>query len=472
MISKGKEFSPTFRNRIVYEFAARAQDFEKRKHVEFIGGNLIAKNPYYEVMDDGERKVFVDVEPIIHEFESYTSLYKGESKKLCGHYILSLSKGETLTTAEWTEAVRKYMCDLGYDETTKYVAVIHRDTDCEHAHIVSSRVRLVEADPLSSRSALGAHFELVSDSNDRFKGMDSAREIEQLYELAAPVTDGWTKEIPAKGDPEKDQAHIIRGISKVIFKASNRPSNMSQLVDRFAERGIQIRVRDKNGLVEGISYRLDRQDGRWISGSTIMSTKLTFQSLLRNGVSYIASRDNAKLGLGMPTASPDAQSVRNDGALYRAYVKISKPNQRLKSYFSKHSKRTYMHHSNDRTQLFMGFNFGISFTLRKKTRNEVELEIERERVAKLLEDMFKLIQKIMDTLFRGMAVHFDCDADVADYPQTALRLNAPVAVDSTGQFVLDENWEESVMMQTRNQLLSLAKMCHESEREAVLGLNA
>lgn len=471
MINKVKKFSATFRNRLVYEFAARVEDFEKRKYVEYIGGNLISKNPYYEVMDGGERKVFVDVEPIIHEFESYTKLYKGESQKLCGHSILSLSKAETLTTTEWSKAVRKYMSDLGYDETTKYVAVIHRDTDCEHVHIVSSRVRLVEADPLSSRSALGAHFELVSDSNDRFKGMDAVRAIEQLNDLAVPVSDGWTKE-PGKGDPGMDQAHIIRGISKAIFKASNRPVNMSQFVDRFADRGIQIRVRDKNGLVEGISYRLDRQDGRWISGSTIMSTKLTFQSLQRNGVSYIASRDNAKLGLGMPTASPDVQSIRNDGALFRAYVKISKPNERLKSYFSKHSERMYMHYSNDRTQLFMGFNFGISFTQRKKTRSEVELEIERERVAKLLTEMFKLIQDIMDTLFRGMTVHFDQEANVADYPQTALRLNMPVIVDSSGQFVLDENWEESVIVQARNQLSGLAKMCHESEREAVLGLNA
>lgn len=472
MIAKSKVFSGTFRNRLVYEFAARAQDFEKRKHIEYVGGNLISKNPYCEIIDDGERKVFVDVESIIHEFESYTSLYKGESKNLCGHYILSLSKGETLAADEWMNVVRTYMGDLGYDETTKYVAVIHRDTDYEHVHIVSSRVRLVESDPSSSRASLGTHFELVSDSNDRFKGMDSVREIEKVYDLAVPVSDGWTKELSGKGDPEKDQAHIIRGISKEIFKSATRPVNMSQLVDRFAERGIQIRVRNKNGVVEGISYKLDRQDGRWISGSTIMSTKLTWQSLQRIGVKYLPSRDNAKLGLGMPTAAPDAQSVRNDGALFRAYVKINKPNQRLKSYFSKHSKRCYMHYSDDRTNLFMGFNFGIAFTMRKKTRTEVEIEIEKERIAKLLASMFKLIQEIMDTLFRGMPVHFDYESNVADYPQTALRLITPVTVDTSGQFILDENWEESVIVQARTQLSSLAKLCQESEKEAVLELSA
>ncbi|QZA96067.1 relaxase/mobilization nuclease domain-containing protein [Pseudomonas mandelii] len=472
MISKLKEFSATFRNRLIYEFAARAQDFEKRKHVEFIGGNLISKNPYYEILDDGQRKVFVDVEPIISEFESYTSLYKGESTKLCGHYILSLSKGETLTSVEWMHSVKKYMADLGYDETTKFVAVVHRDTELEHVHIVSTRVRLVESDPLSSRASLGAHFELVSDSNDRLKGMDSARGIEQAYGLAVPVSDGWTKELPGKGNPDKDQAHIIRGISKEIFKASNRPSTMSQLIDRFAERGIQIRVRGNDGVVEGISYKLDRQDGRWISGSTIMSTKLTWQSLQRNGVGYLPSRDNAKLGLGMPTASPDAHSVRNDGALFRAYVKINKPNQRLKSYFNKHSRRTYLHYSDDRTNLFMGFNFGIAFNMRKKTRNEVEIEIEKERIAKLLASMFKLIQEVMDSLFRGMSVHFDFESYVSDYPQTALRLNAPVILNTSGQFDLDENWQESVIVQTRTQLSSLAKLCHESEKEAILELNA
>jgi hypothetical protein len=119
----------------------------------------------------------------------------------------------------------------------------------------------------------------------------------------------------------------------------------------------------------------------------------------------------------------------------------------------------------------MGFNFGIAFTMRKKTRNEVEIEIEKERIAKLLASMFKLIQEVMDSLFRGMSVHFDFESNVADYPQTALRLNAPVILNDSGQFDLDKNWEESVMVQTRTQLSSLAKLCQESEKEAMLELN-
>lgn len=469
MISKIKKFSATFRNRLIYEFAARAQDVEKRKCVEFIGGNLISGNPFYEVFDGSEKKIFVDIEPIIKEFENYVSLYKGESNRLCGHYILSLAKGESLTRSEWVDVVRKYMWDLGYDDTTKYVAVIHRDSELEHVHIVSSRVSFVQSNSSSPRAALGGHFELVSDNNDRLKGMDTARAIEQQYNLKAPVSDGWSKEVTHEGNPEKDQAHIIRGISKEIFKAINRPLNMSQLVDRFAERGVQIRVREKFGVIEGISYRLDRQYGRWITGSTIMSTKLTWQSLQRNcGVRYLPARDNEKLGLGNAMACPDVQSSQNDGVLCRAYIKINQPNERLNSYFKKNSRRVYMHQSYDRTELFLGLNFGVKFSTRKKSRNEVEIEIEKERIVKLMVSIVRLVQMIMENLFGGLSVQFDGDADISDYSQTALRINAPVELDPARQFILEQNWEEVVAGQVKMQLSSLANMCRNSEREAML----
>jgi hypothetical protein len=469
MISKSKKFSATFRNRLVYEFAARAQDVEKRKLVEFLGGNLISSNPFHEIFDRGERKIFVDVEPIIKEFESFTSLYKGESNRLCGHYILSLAKGESLTRSEWVDVVKKYMWDLGYDDTTKYVAVIHRDTELEHVHIVSSRVKFVQSNSSSPRAALGGHFELVSDSNDRLKGMDAARAIEREYDLKAPVSDGWSKEVTYKGDPEKDQAHIIRGISKEIFKASNRPLNMSQLVDRFAERGVQIRVRDKFGVVEGISYRLDRQYGRWITGSTIMSTKLTWQSLQKNcGVRYLPSRDNTKLGIGSATANPDVYSLQNDGALFRTYIKINPPSKNLKSYIRKNSRRVGMHHSYDRTEFFIGFNFGMTYSMRKKSRTEVEIDWEKERIAKLVASIMRLVQLFMESLFGGLAVHFDDEADISEYSQTALRLNVPVDLDETGEFILEHNWEEAVAGQVKKQLSSLWSMCRESEKEAAL----
>lgn len=426
MISKIKEFSKTFRERIIYEFAARQCDREKIKHVEFIGGNLVSANPYYEFTEAGERKVFVDPEQIIEEFENYTAMYKGDSDKLCAHYILSLAPGEKLTSSEWLMAVNDYMKELGYDSSTKYVAVVHKDTDKEHVHIVASRVRLVDRDPGSQRAALGANFQLVSDGNDRHKGMSAAREIEHKYELSTPKTDGWSKELPGHSDPAKDHAHIIRGISKDVFKATNRPRTMSQLVDRMSERGVQIRVSEKNGAVQGISYRLDRQDGRWISGSTVMSTKLTWAALQRNGVSYSPFRDNAKLGVGVGIAQPAAQHTSNDGALFRIYVKIPKQTNELKEYVRKRSARMSFYSGDDRISTYLGFNIGINFSFRNLKKAEVELEKERKRLEDLLRQTMRMVEAMLKNIFSLFEVHIDYGADISEFARPALKLSVGV----------------------------------------------
>lgn len=474
MISKIKEFSRMFRERIIYEFAARQCDREKIKHVEFIGGNLISSNPYYEFSEAGERKVFVDPEPIIEEFESHTDMYKGDSDKLCAHYILSLAPGEKLSSQDWLVVVNDYMQGLGYDNSTKFVAVVHRDTDKEHVHIVASRVRLVERDPGSQRAALGAHFQLVPDSNDRHKGMAAARDIEHKYELSTPKTDGWSKELPRYADPEKDQAHIIRGISKDVFKAPNRPRSMSQLVDRFGEKGIQIRVSEKNGTIQGISYRLDHRDARWISGSTVMSTKLTWNALQRFGVSYSPHRDNAKLGLGLEVAQPDVASEKNDGVLIRGYVKIHQPNERLKKYFRVHRNRIGLHREG--LSLFMGFNVGVAFNYSKKKRSDVQIEIDVKRIAELIDIVMDLVRSLLRLLFSSMACDLDYSVTngteaITEYRETACRLMLPVTLDDTGHPSLDQGWQEMAKDQVNKQLSSLYKLSRDSEKDAQMAYN-
>lgn len=419
MISKIKGFSKAFKERIIYEFAARTCDKEKIKYVEFLGGNLISANPFFVFSENGEEKIFVDPDEIILEFEQHTAMYRGDSENLCAHYILSLAPGERLTSGGWLGAVHDYMRSLGYDNTTKYVAVIHRDTEKEHVHIVASRVRLVAPDPSSPRAALGAHFQLVSDSNDRHKGMSAAREIEHKNCLSSPRTDGWSKEPQGFSDHAKDQAHIIRGISKDIFKASNRPRTMSQLVDRFAERGVQIKVSEKAGKVQGISYRLDRAQGRWISGSTVMSTKLTFTALQRLGVDYSPKRDNAKLGVGIGVAQPSFTPPPAADALFRAYVKIPAHTQSdLKKYVRARSRK-YDFFS-DITSTYIGFN--VSLNLSKLKKKEVEAEIEKREQAERIKAAMKIIEEILQMIFQMFEVMLDLSANTSDFSEPALKL--------------------------------------------------
>lgn len=457
MISKIKEFSQSFRERIMYEFAARQCDKEKIKLVEYVGGNLVSGNPYYEFNEGGERKVFVDPESIIDEFESHTAMYKGESEKLCGHYILSLAVGEKLTGGEWLSAVHDYMRTLGYDESTKYVAVIHRDTNKEHVHIVSSRVRLVERDASSQRATLGANFQLVPDSNDRHKGMSAARGLEHKYELSTPKTDGWTKELPRFADPEKYQDNIIRGISKAIFNAPNRPRTMSQLVDRFAERGIQLMLSERaNGSIRGVVLRLDRPDGKWIAGSKIMD-KLSWKGLQANGVSYSPYRDDAKLGRGLGISQPDVAPLPKFAASHRVYVNISAPKQGLRKYVR--SRSSMYDFFGDKQSYNVGFNLGLSFSHRKLKRNEVQAEIEKRLLDKMIRDSFKIVENLLQGLFSMFNVRIDYDASVSDLSQTALKLNVPFEYD-----MLASTAERDISEQCQKQLKNIAAHCFNNER--------
>lgn len=464
MISKIMPFASTFRYRIEYEFAARKKDKDhKINHVEFVGGNLVSENPYYEVVIDGKRKIFVDVEPIIEEFEISAKSYKGNHDNICGHYVLSLKKGETLDAKEWLAAVHEYMRELGYDETTKYVAVIHRDKPEEHAHIVASRVRVAEKSMSENKPELGANFQLVPTSNDYRKGMEVARSIEQEYELSSPVTDGWSKETKRGFDPDKDQARIIRGISKDIFKKS-RPHTMSQLVNIFASRGIQIKVAENySGEIYGIKYRLDRQDGRWVSGSKVLD-KMTWPGLQQElGISYVPSRDDNTLGRGIGMSKPDVTAVKNDGALFRAYVNIKQPSEELYTYVRSRRQRMGFHRGNN--NIFIGFNIGINFSFSKLTKSEVEIEIERRRFATLLNQLLKMIKDIMDMFCHACQFSFDHEADMADYQETALRLNVPVSVGHTEEYVLDEHCEQRVQEQIKKQLGHLLSHCVRNEIE-------
>ena len=464
MISKIMPFASTFRYRIEYEFAARKKDKDHKINlVEFVGGNLVSGNPYYEAIVNGKRKVFVDVEPILEEFEKSAKAYKGNHDNICGHYVLSLKKGEALDAKEWLVAVHEYMRELGYDETTKYVAVIHRDKPEEHVHIVTSRVRLAEKSMSENRPELGANFQLVPTSNDYRKGMDVARVIETEYDLSAPVTDGWSKETKHGFDPDKDQARIIRGISKDIFK-KNRPRTMTQLVNVFAGRGIQIKVAENSsGEIYGIKYRLDRQDGRWISGSKVLD-KMTWPGLQQElGISYVPARDDHTLGRGVGMSNPDVTAVKNDGALFRAYVKIKQPSEELYTYVRARRQRMGFHRENN--NIFVGFNIGINLSFSKLTRSEVEIEIEKRRFATLLNQLLKMIKDIMDIFCYACQFSFDHEADMSDYQATALRLNVPVSLNGAGEYTLDAQCELKVQDQIKKQLGHLLSHCVRNEIE-------
>src|SRR6185436_21038834 len=84
------------------------------------------------------------------------------------HAVLSLRPGESLSNDQWNEAARRYLSALGYDDTP-YVLVRHTNREHDHVHIIASRVRYDGS--------------VVSDRQDRFKGLAAVRELSREYGL-------------------------------------------------------------------------------------------------------------------------------------------------------------------------------------------------------------------------------------------------------------------------------------------------
>jgi hypothetical protein len=60
-------------------------------------------------------------------------------KMPCAHYVLSPAKGEVLTREQWERICQKTADEFGAQQ---WVAVLHRDTECQHVSFVLSRIKL------------------------------------------------------------------------------------------------------------------------------------------------------------------------------------------------------------------------------------------------------------------------------------------------------------------------------------------
>ena len=74
---------------------------------------------------------------IIRGFEGLSRL-NTRCKLPVAHLVLSLARGEHLSAAQWAEVCACVAKEFG---AVQWVAAKHNDTDCEHVHLIMSRVR-------------------------------------------------------------------------------------------------------------------------------------------------------------------------------------------------------------------------------------------------------------------------------------------------------------------------------------------
>lgn len=274
--------SGSFKKRIRYIFGCTKHD-HAISEIRTISLNCLAADPLPSLQGGSEKGVLA----MIAEFDQVETMRRmsvdsDRPIKPVFHAMLSLRPGEHLNDEQWAQAVQTYMSDLGFDEDNKYVAVMHRDTDHEHVHIVANRIHLDE------------EFRLVSDSNERSTSMDSASDIEDMFGLSkAPrPTETWGTtfshaEVKA-ATSENDIPHKARMIAKIagcIERTQAEGGDMFTLVRHLCRQQVYIHLtKNEEGQPKGIAYEYA---GKVISGRKLKRSRLTFHKLItQEGISY------------------------------------------------------------------------------------------------------------------------------------------------------------------------------------------
>jgi hypothetical protein len=282
------------------------------------------------------------------------------------HAMLSLRPGEHLTAEQWAQAVQTYMSDLGFDEDNKYVAVMHRDTDHEHVHIVANRIHLDE------------EFRLVSDSNERSTSMDSASDIEDMFELSkAPrPTETWGTaythaevKAAARHNDLPYKARMIAKIAGCIERTQSEGGDMFTLVRHLRRQQVYIHLtKNEEGQPKGIAYEYA---GKVISGRKLKRSRLTFHKLItQEGISYDPETIH-KLEIEIARRDQDDQN----GVEKRfVYVRFFSKTRRFDVKFEPKSKsEREIDALVEAIQRFLSALFGIPFESKKeKERREAK----------------------------------------------------------------------------------------------------
>lgn len=274
--------SGSFKKRIRYIFGCTKHDHEISQ-ILTIDSNCISTAPLPEMLAGSEDGVL----EMVREFDQVEilrrmSIDSDKTIKPVFHAMLSLRPGESLTPAQWRIAVRKYVGDLGFTDANKYVAVMHRDKDHEHVHIVGNRI------------ALDEDFLMVKDSNERTVSMDSVSDIEDLFQLkkAPHPKETWGialthAEVKASiRDGELPHKHrLIAKIAGAIEHTQAIHGDMFDLVAALRKQKVYIHLTlDDTGQPKGISYEYN---GKHISGRQLKRSRLTWQKLTtQEGIQY------------------------------------------------------------------------------------------------------------------------------------------------------------------------------------------
>ena len=302
MLYKNLKCRATVRATLEYVFRENPDHGHKMQNVVYLSGSALSPSPLTH--DSTGKVIGVNVDELTGEFEFQTNLYngKGANNVPYDHSVLSLAPNESISNSQWAQAAQILQDELNFSfDDTLWCGGIHLESRAIHLHLISNRVKNDGS--------------LVSMYNNYERAQVACRKIEKMFGLIIinsshevigeedlkPHTHA-KRHIPNKNGVIKDIEirQLIRRAVKNVFKYE-KPQTIIDYVNSLKERGVEVIAREgAPGEVIGLSYRMNRHNDKWYSGSKVSSQHATWGSLLRpdrKNLSYNSMRDNPALGL-------------------------------------------------------------------------------------------------------------------------------------------------------------------------------
>lgn len=264
-----------FRGALDYIFDTGAGATNTKK-AERVGGNLSGLDP----------------RALSREFAAVRELRPDVARPVW-HCSLSLPPGDRLASEKWEGVARDFLSEMGFPESTPWVAVRHQDTDKDHIHIVASRVALDASVWLGQWEARRA--------------IDATQALEQRHGLTLT---------PGLGDVRKEEKALTAGeinmavrtgaepprqkLQRLVDAAMTGNPSAPEFADRLAAAGVSVRANiASTGRMNGFSFEVD---GIPFKGSDL-GKSYTWGGLQKRGLTYDENADRAGLERFRPAAS-------------------------------------------------------------------------------------------------------------------------------------------------------------------------
>ena len=197
---------------------------------KLIGGNMLGN----------------DAQSLAREFE-ISNKQRPSLKTNVYHVSISTAPGENLTDNQFNAIAIAYLHGMNFNNN-QFMIFRHYDTDIQHIHIVSSRIKL--------------NGDVVSDSWDYRRAENLARKFEKEYNLRQVQNSNKSNQKAlSKGMIENfkrtGKVPVKVQLQQIINNTLDQSSNIYDFINNIYNSGATINFHNNNYRIFGVSYELD-----------------------------------------------------------------------------------------------------------------------------------------------------------------------------------------------------------------------